>query len=164
MSRSPYIYNREKRLDNNRRDFSAEEETHQSIMVASRLETRDSEERSSQITRTPEDDFFETRENNRVKTPNEAAQNNMKSWWNRIVQQASQDENCSPQAWEKEQIKNALGRPVLREIFDENNERILDVGDLITYRAIERAKNADVLDLLMSSVYENDSDLSSFED
>lgn len=150
MSRSPHTYNRDKQLNNNRRDFSVEEDVYQ---------LRLSEKRD----RASDDNTFSLFEDNHPINPNEAAQENMKSWWDGIAQQASQTYNCTPQAWERQQIKNALGRPVLREILDKNNAKILDVGDLITYRAVERAKKADVLDLLLSSVYENESNFSSTE-
>ncbi|HUP27936.1 MAG TPA: PRC-barrel domain-containing protein [Chloroflexia bacterium] len=50
-------------------------------------------------------------------------------------------------------IKNALGRPVTRVILDENDDVILNTGDIITNSAVQRARDADVLDILVDSVY-----------
>ena len=59
-------------------------------------------------------------------------------------------------AQEKEikQIKNALGRPSTRVILDKQDNVILNVGDLITNKAIEWARSADMLDVLLDSVDE----------
>lgn len=50
-------------------------------------------------------------------------------------------------------IRNALGRPVTRVILDPDDNVILDTGDIITHRAVEAARQAGVLDVLLSSVY-----------
>ena len=55
---------------------------------------------------------------------------------------------------EEQLIWYSLGRPVKRDILDEQNRVILKVGELITYQAIERAKQANVLSLLLNSVYQ----------
>lgn len=57
-------------------------------------------------------------------------------------------------AKEIKQIKNALGRPSTRVILDRQDNVILNVGDLITNQAIERARTADMLDVLLDSVDE----------
>ncbi|HEY9693413.1 MAG TPA: PRC-barrel domain-containing protein [Oculatellaceae cyanobacterium] len=49
-------------------------------------------------------------------------------------------------------IKKAVGRRVNRVILDKNDNLILDVGQLITYQAIEQARRANVLDILLDSV------------
>lgn len=54
---------------------------------------------------------------------------------------------------EEQLIKNALGRPVKQAVLDRQHNIILNVGELITYQAIERAKQADVLPKLLDSVY-----------
>ena len=56
---------------------------------------------------------------------------------------------------EEQLIQYSLGRPVKRDILDEQNRVILRVGELITYQAIERAKQANVLALLLNSVYQS---------
>lgn len=50
-------------------------------------------------------------------------------------------------------VKQALGHPVTRMIVDRQNRVILNVGDLITYRAVDRAREAKVLPLLLDAVY-----------
>jgi hypothetical protein len=61
---------------------------------------------------------------------------------------------------EQEQIKRALGRPVTRVILDSQDNVILNTGEVITNQAIRRARAADVLDILLDSVYEGDAPLS----
>ncbi|WP_413166459.1 hypothetical protein ACL6C3_07065 [Capilliphycus salinus ALCB114379] len=57
------------------------------------------------------------------------------------------------QVLKEKEIRAALGRPVKRIIRDEWGEIILEVGDLITHKAVLRARQAGVLDVLLSSVY-----------
>ena len=53
---------------------------------------------------------------------------------------------------EQERIQDALGRPVTRVILDSNDQVILNTGEIVTHRAIERARTAGVLDILLDSV------------
>lgn len=53
---------------------------------------------------------------------------------------------------EKNKINHALGRPVTRVILDTNDAVILNTGDIITHAAVDRARAAGVLDLLLDSV------------
>lgn len=55
------------------------------------------------------------------------------------------------------EIKAALGRPVKRIIQDNEDKIILNVGDLITHKAVLRAKEVGVLDVLLNSVYRRSS-------
>jgi uncharacterized protein YrrD len=57
------------------------------------------------------------------------------------------------QVLEEQRMKQALGRPVNRIILDRQDNIILSPGDIITHRAIELARQADVLDILFSSVW-----------
>lgn len=50
-------------------------------------------------------------------------------------------------------IKRAVGRPTTRVILDNNDNVILNTGDIITNRAIQAARDAGVLDVLVESVY-----------
>lgn len=50
-------------------------------------------------------------------------------------------------------IQNILGYPVTQIIFDEQGDIILDIGDLITYQAVERAIKANVFKKLLEAVY-----------
>ncbi|HEX9987730.1 MAG TPA: PRC-barrel domain-containing protein [Chloroflexia bacterium] len=50
-------------------------------------------------------------------------------------------------------IKYALGRPASRVILDPEDNIILNTGDIITNRAVQAARDAGVLDILVESVY-----------
>ncbi|MEC4805308.1 MAG: PRC-barrel domain-containing protein [Jaaginema sp. PMC 1079.18] len=52
-----------------------------------------------------------------------------------------------------DRVKKALGHPVTRHIQDGQGNTILNVGDLITYQAVERCRQGDVLYLMLDSVY-----------
>ncbi len=56
---------------------------------------------------------------------------------------------------EQRQIKNAVGHPVNRVILDAQDNVILNSGELITYQAIYRARQAKVIEVLLSSVSKN---------
>jgi len=60
---------------------------------------------------------------------------------------------------EQGQIKQALGRPVTRVILDSQDNVILNTGEVITNQAVRRARVANVLDILLDSVYEGDAPL-----
>ncbi|MEB3220104.1 MAG: hypothetical protein VKN72_28255 [Nostocales cyanobacterium 94392] len=57
------------------------------------------------------------------------------------------------QIQEDKQIKAILGYPVKRTVRDKEGNIILNVGDIISFRALEEVKQADVLDSLFRSVY-----------
>lgn len=73
--------------------------------------------------------------------------------WEQVKETASNLQEHSTQAIEDRRIKGALGRPVTRVILDRNDEVILNVGELITHQAINFARQSDVLDVLLDSVY-----------
>ena len=50
-------------------------------------------------------------------------------------------------------ISDAIGRPVTKVILDREDEVILDVGDIITHTAVQRAHESGMLDSLLKSVY-----------
>ena len=50
-------------------------------------------------------------------------------------------------------IQDAVGRPVTKVILDLEDRVVLDVGDIITHAAIQRAFDAGSLDSLLDSVY-----------
>ncbi len=56
-------------------------------------------------------------------------------------------------ALEQQQIKGALGRPATRVILDRQDRVILNAGELITHQSIEAARSAEMLEVLLSSVY-----------
>lgn len=81
-------------------------------------------------------------------------QEGARNLWEEIKTTMSDAQERRARAREEKQIKEALGRPVTRVILDKQDDVILNVGELITHQAIERARQADVLSILLSSVYE----------
>jgi uncharacterized protein YrrD len=73
--------------------------------------------------------------------------------WDRVRETANDLQGRSSQALEQKRIKGALGRPTTRVILDRDDEVILNVGELISHKAIESARSAGVLDVLLDSVY-----------
>jgi uncharacterized protein YrrD len=53
-------------------------------------------------------------------------------------------------------INDAVGRPVTKVILDRSDEVVLNLGDIITHEAIQRAYDAGILDTLLDSVYKGD--------
>jgi uncharacterized protein YrrD len=60
---------------------------------------------------------------------------------------------------EQNKIHNALGRPVTRVILSTDDAVILNTGDLITNAAVNKAREAGVLSILLDSVYETDPEI-----
>ncbi len=56
-------------------------------------------------------------------------------------------------------INHALGRPITRILLAKDDNVILNTGDIITHRAIEMARQNDVLDVLLSAVYDATPDI-----
>jgi uncharacterized protein YrrD len=56
-------------------------------------------------------------------------------------------------------INHALGRPVTRVILDQQDNVILNTGDIITHTAVERARAEGALDMLLDSVYDATPDI-----
>jgi uncharacterized protein YrrD len=83
----------------------------------------------------------------------EQIQSNAKSLWVQVKETANELQGRSAEAIEEQRIKGALGRPVTRVILDQTDNVILNVGELITHQAISSARQSDVLDLLLNSVY-----------
>ncbi|MEM8804421.1 MAG: PRC-barrel domain-containing protein [Cyanobacteria bacterium P01_G01_bin.38] len=80
--------------------------------------------------------------------------------WGTLKETAQRLQTRSTRAIEEKQIKGALGRPVTRVILDQQDQVILNVGELITHQAIASARQAQVLDLLLNSVYSEKPQLS----
>jgi uncharacterized protein YrrD len=74
------------------------------------------------------------------------------SAWASIREKAAGVKEQAMQKAEERQIKEALGRPVTRVIFDRQDNIILNTGDLVTNEAIARARQENMLDALLSSV------------
>jgi uncharacterized protein YrrD len=73
--------------------------------------------------------------------------------WDRVRETTSELQGRSSQAIETKRIKGALGRPTTRVILDAHDGVILNVGELIGHKAIDSARAAGVLDILLDSVY-----------
>ncbi len=56
-----------------------------------------------------------------------------------------------------------MGRPVTRVILDPEDNVILNVGELITHRAVRQAEESGVLNILLSSVYTKEPEISDKE-
>jgi hypothetical protein len=54
------------------------------------------------------------------------------------------------------QITDAIGRPVTKVVLDRDDDVILDLGDIITHQAVQRAHDAGTLDSLLESVYKGE--------
>jgi uncharacterized protein YrrD len=80
--------------------------------------------------------------------------------WSQAKEMASSLQTRGTQAMAEKRIKNALGRPVTRVILGQQDQVILNVGELITHQAISDARQAQVLDLLLNSVYSKNPQLS----
>lgn len=83
--------------------------------------------------------------------------------WQQLRVTATDLQARSNRVVEEQRIKNALGRPVTRVILDHQDQVILNLGDLITHRAIEQARQANLLDVLLTSVYSQTPDFSKSE-
>lgn len=75
------------------------------------------------------------------------------SMWEHVKETANDLQGRSKQAIEEKRIKGALGRPTTRVILDRHDEVILNVGELINHKAIDSAREAGILDVLLDSVY-----------
>jgi uncharacterized protein YrrD len=98
-----------------------------------------------------------TTSGNRLKTTTSAAgerlQADATNLWDKLKESATDFQGRSTRAIEEKRIKGALGRPTTRVILDRNDGVILNVGELISHKAIDSARAAGVLDVLLDSVY-----------
>lgn len=93
----------------------------------------------------------------RIKTTTSAAgeriQEDATNLWEKVKESATDFQGRSTRAIEEKRIKGALGRPTTRVILDRHDDVILNVGELISHKAIDSARAAGVLDVLLDSVY-----------
>jgi uncharacterized protein YrrD len=80
-------------------------------------------------------------------------QENASTFWQEVQTQFRDFQERGGQAIHQRRIEQALGRPVTRVILDPQDNVILNVGELITHRAIREAEAAGVLNILLNSVY-----------
>ena len=81
------------------------------------------------------------------------ARENAKTIWHDLKEQFSEYQGRSARAIYRNRIEQALGRPVNRVILDRQDNVILNVGEIITHRAIQQAEASGVINILLSSVY-----------
>ncbi|MEH2466449.1 PRC-barrel domain-containing protein [Nostoc sp.] len=81
------------------------------------------------------------------------AQENLNTFWQALKQKVEMLQRRSTRAMRKQRIELALGRPVTRVILDPEDNVILNVGELITHCAVRQAEEGGVLNILLSSVY-----------
>ena len=62
-----------------------------------------------------------------------------------------------------DQIADAIGRPVSKVILDRQDNVVLNMGDIITHQAIQRAHESGGLDSLLASVYRGEVDFTKEE-
>ncbi len=89
----------------------------------------------------------------RLKSTTAVAQASAANLWDKVKETTSDLQEWSAESIIEQRIKGALGRPTTRVILNRNDEVILNVGELITHKAIDSARSADILDLLLDSVY-----------
>ena len=73
--------------------------------------------------------------------------------WSQITGNYTRMVDQTDDRFMQRRVKNALGRPVTRVILDQDDNIILNTGDIITNRAVQAAREAGVLDVLVDSVY-----------
>jgi hypothetical protein len=81
------------------------------------------------------------------------AQENANSFWNDLKTEFRYLKSKTRRAIHASRIEQALGRPVTRVILDPQDNVILNMGELITHKAIWQAEEAGVLNILLNSVY-----------
>jgi hypothetical protein len=91
------------------------------------------------------------------------AQENFHTFWQTLQQKVTEWQGRSTKAMKQQRIEQALGRPVTRVILDPEDHVILNVGELITHRAIRQAEAGGVLNILLSSVYTKEPEISAQE-
>jgi len=80
--------------------------------------------------------------------------------WGRFTTKLSEMTDAAGQRMDSVQTKarldainDAIGRPVTKVFLDRDDSVILDLGDLVTHQAVQRAEDAGLLDSLLGSVY-----------
>ncbi|MDQ3707671.1 MAG: PRC-barrel domain-containing protein [Chloroflexota bacterium] len=80
--------------------------------------------------------------------PNEA-----RALWNQLTGGYNRRVDMADTKAVDRRVKDALGRPVTRVILDADDNIILNTGDIVTNHAIQAARQAGVLDILIDSIY-----------
>jgi uncharacterized protein YrrD len=99
----------------------------------------------------------------RLKEGAATVQENASTFWHDLKIQFRRFKTQSSRTIHSHRIEQALGRPVSRVILDPQDHVILNMGELITHRAIWQAEQAGVLNILLSSVYVKRPEISTAE-
>jgi uncharacterized protein YrrD len=75
-----------------------------------------------------------------------------KAWLGDKRDEAGQAIESRQQQQQEQKVRDALGRPVTRVILAPDDSIILNVGEIITHKAVEAARAGGVLDILTDSV------------
>ncbi|SMB94127.1 PRC-barrel domain-containing protein [Deinococcus hopiensis] len=75
-----------------------------------------------------------------------------KAWFHDKREEAGDAIDQRQEQLEEKRIRDALGRPVNRVILAPDDSIILNVGEIITHKAVNLARSGDVLDILLDSV------------
>lgn len=75
-----------------------------------------------------------------------------RAWLGDKREQASEVIDQRQQEAEEQKVRDALGRPVTRVILAPDDSIILNIGEIVTNRAVQAARDGNVLDILVSSV------------
>jgi uncharacterized protein YrrD len=124
----------------------------QALLQAVGLSTKDAARDSTGSAATAAGDRFKTT----AQDTGQQLQGASKSLWVKIKDATSEIQERNTKA----RIQGALGRPVTRVILDQQDGVILNVGELITHESIASAREAGVLNPLLSSVYDGKPKLS----
>ncbi|MBD1822740.1 PRC-barrel domain-containing protein [Cyanobacteria bacterium FACHB-DQ100] len=81
------------------------------------------------------------------------ARENAKTLWHDLKERIAEYQGRSASAIHRNRVEHALGRPVNRVILDRQDNVILNVGEIITHKAIEQAEASGVINILLNSVY-----------
>jgi uncharacterized protein YrrD len=87
------------------------------------------------------------------------AKESLGNLWERVKDRVDEMRERTAHESEEQRVKRALGRPVNRTVLDQQDNVLLSAGELITHQAVDRARRAGVLDILLSSVDSQESEL-----
>jgi uncharacterized protein YrrD len=96
----------------------------------------------------------------RLSASTQQAKQGASNLWERLKEKVNDLNERTAQESHEARIKSALGRPVSRVILDPQDNVILNVGEIITHQALTQAEQGGVLDILLTSVYDKDPEIS----
>lgn len=82
-----------------------------------------------------------------------------RNWLGDKREQAEQAIDQRQQEAQEQKVRDALGRPVTRVILAPDDSIILNVGEIVTHKAVQAARDGNVLDILVESVNKDAPDL-----